>query len=144
MKVRPYTHGDYHGIIELWTATGLSSPERGDDEETIERSIEMGGILLVMYDPGSAGEISGTSWMTFDGRRLHLHHFGITPRYQGRGLSRVLLRESLKFVKEKGYQVKLEVHRTNEAAVRLYTKAGFNYLGDYDVYIIRDIQSIEI
>ena len=73
-----------------------------------------------------------------------MHHFGIIPGHQGKGLSAELLRESLRFVKEKGYQVKLEVHRTNEKAVNLYKKAGFEYLGDYDVYIIRDIQSIEL
>ncbi len=56
----------------------------------------------------------------------------------------MLLKESLKFVKEKGYQVKLEVHRSNRTAIELYKKAGFGYLGDYDIYIIRDIQSIEI
>jgi ribosomal-protein-alanine N-acetyltransferase len=143
MRVRPYAKGDFPGIMELWTATGLSHIERGDDEKTIERSIAMGGILLVLSDEEANGTIRGTSWITFDGRRLHLHHFGITPEYQGRGLSRELLRDSLKFVKEKGYQVKLEVHRTNEIAIRLYRKAGFKYLGDYDVYIIRDIQSSE-
>ncbi len=47
-------------------------------------------------------------------------------------------------MKAKGYQVKLEVHRSNNVAVELYRKAGFEFLGDYDVYIIRDIQSIEI
>lgn len=143
MRVRPYLKGDFPGIMELWTATGLSSPERGDDEKTIERSIAMGGTLLVLSDEEADGAIRGTSWLTFDGRRLHLHHFGIAPDYQGRGLSGELLRESLKFVKEKGYQVKLEVHRTNEIAIKLYKKAGFRYLGDYDVYIIRDIQSSE-
>ena len=144
MRVRPYARGDYQGIMELWRATGLGSPERGDDEETIERSIGMGGTMLVLCDQEDGGAIRGSSWITFDGRRLHLHHFGITPALQGRGLSAELLRESLRFVKEKGCQVKLEVHRTNEVAVRLYVNAGFKYLGDYDVYIIRDIQSIEI
>lgn len=129
--------------MQVWTATGLSSPERGDDAETIERSITMGGTLLVLSDDNAGDTIIGTSWITFDGRRLHLHHFGITPEYQGKGLSRKLLGESLKFVKEKGHQVKIEVHRTNEIAIRLYKKAGFKYLGDYDVYIIRDIQSLE-
>lgn len=143
MRVRPYLKGDFPGIMELWTSTGLSSPERGDDEKTIERSIAMGGTLLVLSDEEAGGAIRGTSWLTFDGRRLHLHHFGITPDYQGRGLSGELLGESLKFVKLKGYQVKLEVHRTNEIAIKLYKKAGFRYLGDYDVYIIRDIQSSE-
>ncbi len=31
-----------------------------------------------------------------------------------------------------------------QTAVELYLKADFEFLGDYDVYIIRDIQSIEI
>jgi len=130
--------------MELWTVTGLSRPERGDDEATIERSIALGGEMFVMTEDEDGGRITGTSWLTFDGRRLHMHHFGIIPGHQGKGLSAELLRESLRFVKEKGYQVKLEVHRTNEKAVNLYKKAGFEYLGDYDVYIIRDIQSIEL
>ncbi|MDI3526842.1 MAG: hypothetical protein PWR03_1025, partial [Tenuifilum sp.] len=50
--------------------------------------------------------------------------------------------ESLKYVKEKGYQVKLEVHKNNTRAINLYKQFGFQYLGDYDVYIIRDPQSI--
>lgn len=144
MKVREYRRGDFSGIMEIWSATGLSRPERGDDEATVERSIAMGGAMFVMYDNSGNEKITGTSWLTFDGRRLHLHHFGIAPEHQGKGFSAVLLKESLRFVKKKGYQVKLEVHRENEAAVKLYKKAGFEYLGDYDVYIIRDIQSIEL
>ena len=143
MKVRPYRRGDFPGVMDAWSVTNLSRPERGDDEATVERSIAMGGELFVMYDEDDEDRITGTSWLTFDGRRLHLHHFGIIPGHQGKGLSADLLKESLCFVREKGFQVKLEVHRTNEIAVSLYKKAGFEYLGDYDVYIIRDIQSIE-
>jgi ribosomal protein S18 acetylase RimI-like enzyme len=144
MIIREYHKGDFNAIMNLWMATDLSRPERGDDESTVERSIEMGGRMLVMCTEDPAQKIIGTSWMTFDGRRLHLHHFGIDPVFQGQGLAKGLLRESLRFVKEKGYQVKLEVHRSNNVAVELYRKAGFEFLGDYDVYIIRDIQSIEI
>jgi ribosomal protein S18 acetylase RimI-like enzyme len=144
MITREYHKGDFNAIMNLWMATGLSRPERGDDEATVERSIVMGGHMLVMCNEDPSQNIIGTSWMTFDGRRLHLHHFGIDPAFQGQGLATELLRESLRFVKEKGYQVKLEVHRSNTVAVELYRKAGFEFLGDYDVYIIRDIQSIEI
>jgi len=144
ITVRPYTKGDFPGIMELWEATALSRPERGDNEAAVERSIALGGMMLVMVDGNEGGKIIGTSWMTFDGRRIHLHHFGIAPASQGKGLSVILLKESLRFVKEKGYQVKIEVHRNNKKAIQLYKKAGFEYLGDYDIYIIRDIQSIEI
>jgi len=134
--IRNYHKGDYPAIMDLWIATDLGRPERGDNEKIIEESITLGGCMLIMEEKKS-GTITGTSWMTFDGRRIHLHHFGISPDYQGKGLSKPLLEESLKFVKKKGYQVKIEVHRDNLRAIRLYKKAGFEYLGDYDVYIIR-------
>ena len=144
MKIRLYRQGDYKGIMNVWIATGMGSPDRGDDEETVARSVAMGGRMLVMCDDSEEENIIGSSWMTFDGRRIHLHHFGILPENQGHGYSKELLKESLHFVKEKGFQVKLEVHHTNSVAITLYKKAGFKYLGDYDIYIIRDIQSIEI
>ena len=138
--IRDYQKGDFNGIMDLWSATDLGRPQRGDNEKIIEESITLGGCMLIMEEKQS-GTILGTSWMTFDGRRMHLHHFGISPDYQGKGLSKPLLEESLKFVKKKGYQVKIEVHRDNLRAIRLYKKAGFEYLGDYDVYIIRNINA---
>ena len=141
-NIRNYRKGDFKEIMDLWIATDLGRPERGDNEKIIEESIIMGGSLLVMEEKAS-GKVTGTSWMTFDGRRIHLHHFGILPEYQGIGLSKPLLEESLRFVRKKGYQVKIEVHRRNLKAISLYKKAGFEYLGDYDVYIIRDINKLQ-
>ena len=80
--------------------------------------------------------------MTCDGRRILLHHFGILPEYQGKGLSEILLKESLEFVKSTGLQVKLEVHSSNIKAVNLYKKFGFKHLVGYNVYIIRDISKL--
>jgi len=140
-NIRDYRKGDFKGIMDLWITTDLGRPERGDDEKIIEKSIAMGGCLLIMEEK-ETGSICGTSWMTFDGRRIHLHHFGILPDYQGKGLAKILLKESLKFVMKKGCQVKLEVHRDNIKAINLYSKAGFRYLGDFAVYIIRDPATI--
>jgi len=138
--IRDFKSADFEGLMEVWLLTNLGNAKRGDNLEIIEQSIEMGGKMLVVE---SSSKIIGTSWMTFDGRRIHLHHFGIHPDYQHKGLGLVLAKESLKFVKKKGYQVKLEVHKDNQKAINLYKKLGFNYLGDYDVYIIRDIGIIE-
>lgn len=136
--VRDYHEGDFEQVSDLWNKTGMGNPLREDDEKTILDTIRIGGKLLILED-NNTGKICGTSWMTFDGRRIHLHHFGIVPAYQGNKLAHLLLDESLKFVKHKGSQVKLEVHNTNARAINLYKKHGFEYLGDYDVYIIRDI-----
>jgi len=75
--------------------------------------------------------------MTFDGRRIHLHHLGVHPEYRRKGIGRLLSIRSVDHAREKQVQIKLEVHRDNQAAVALYKKLGFQYLGDYDVYIIR-------
>ncbi len=140
--IREYREDDYKGIIDFWDLTELGTPERGDNKDTIECTITLGGCMLVMEEK-ETGRICGTSWMTFDGRRILLHHFGILPEFQGNGLSKTLLKESLSFVKSKGLQVKLEVHTTNYKAINLYKKFGFLHLGDYNVFIIRDISKIE-
>ena len=140
-SIRDYTEDDYTTVQHIWSLTGLGGAERGDNADTIKRSIDLGGKMILLTD-NSTEEVVGTSWMTFDGRRIHLHHFGILPYYQGKGLSSQLLYESLKHVKDTGIQVKLEVHNTNIKALNLYTRNGFNYLGDYDIYIIRDVESI--
>jgi len=138
---RDFLATDYHDLSEIWRLTDLGNAQRGDNLEIIEQSIRMGGKMLMAEN--SLGRVIGTSWMTFDGRRIHLHHFGIHPDYQRKGIGLMLAKESLKFVKQKGYQVKLEVHKNNHAAIELYKKIGFSYLGDYDVYIIRDLTMID-
>ena len=117
--IRDYRQGDFGDLQTLWKATDMGQAERGDDEKVIERCNAMGGKLLVMEDPVS-NEIIGSSWMTWDGRRIFLHHFGILPTYQRRGFGTMLARESMKWIREKGHQVKLEVHKQNTAAKHLY------------------------
>jgi len=134
---REYRRGDFDGIRHLWDLTDMGNPKRGDDEATIEDTIRIGGSLQILEEC-TTGTIAGTSWMTYDGRRIHLHHFGILPEFQGQGLSKMLMDESLKFVRKKRCQVKLEVQRSNVKAINLYKKTGFISLGEYDVYIIRD------
>ena len=140
-KTRDYREPDYKSVTKLWKETGLSHPARKDNKKTIKDTLATGGKLIILEDAES-GTICGTSWMTCDGRRLHLHHFGILPDFQGRGLSKILMEETLRYVKSRKLQVKIEVHRENFKAVSLYSKYGFRKLGDYDVYIIRNIKEI--
>ncbi len=140
--VRDYWAADYPHVADIWERTGMCTPGRGDTAAVIENTLRRNGRLLVLVEKKS-DTVVGTSWLTNDGRRLYLHHFAIDPEFQGRGLSKPLLRESLKIAKEIGLQVKLEVHHDNEKAISLYTSTGFRSLGDYDVYIIRDLSEIK-
>jgi len=140
--VRDYTNDDFEKLNQLWKETGLGGTQRGDNAQIIDDSLNIGGKLILIENK-ETGEIIGSSWMTFDGRRIHLHHIGVLPTYQNRGFGKLLTKESLKFAKEKGYQIKLEVHQTNKKAIEIYKKLGFTFLGDYDVYIVRDINTIQ-
>lgn len=139
--IREYRPEDYAEVDRLWVETGMGSSVRGDDHQTIEETIQMGGKLLILEDHTN-GKVIGTSWLTNDGRRIYLHHFGISPKFQRQGHSKQLLKASLDFAISVDKQIKIEVHQSNEKAINLYTKAGFDYLGDYDVYIIRDYKNL--
>ncbi len=141
LHIRDYKEKDFPRLAEIWEQTGISTPGRGDTAALIQHTLEHGGKLLLL-EAEDAGVI-GSSWLTNDGRRLYLHHFAIAPEFQGRGWSKPLLRASLKFAKATGLQLKLEVHQDNERALNLYKKAGFGRLGDYDVYIIRDLGKVK-
>ena len=141
--IRDYQESDYPEVEKLWIETSLGDEKRDDTPEVIEESLRLGGKLLVMMHKAS-GKIVGSSWMTYDGRRIHLHHFGIKPELQNRGLGKWLTIESLKFAGVKKKQIKLEVHRENKNAIHLYQTKGFEYLGDYNVYIIRDPDRMDL
>jgi len=142
LEIREYLEKDFPEITQLWIDTGLGDNFRGDNREIIQNTLSLGGRLLVLEDRKSK-EIVGTSWLTLDGRRIYLHHFGIKPEHQQKGFSKYLMKASLEFARSTGLQIKLEVHRSNELAIELYRKEGFQYLGDYLVYIMRDYILIE-
>ncbi|MCD6122083.1 MAG: GNAT family N-acetyltransferase [Spirochaetales bacterium] len=145
--IRDYKENDYQALVDLWNRTGLNTPGRGDDRQVINRTLSMGARLFILATDNAASggnTLIGSAWITTDGRRLYMHHFGIVPEFQGIGLSKRLLKKTLQYAKDRGMQIKLEVHRDNETAKRIYLKGGFKYLGDYQVYIIRDTQSINI
>lgn len=139
IRIREYSISDFDEVESLWVNTGMGGRERGDTPEVIDRTLQSSGKLFVLEN-SATNEIVGTSWLTNDGRRIYLHHFCIKPEYQGKGYSKILLEESLIFAKTSGMQIKLEVHECNIKAIEIYKNGGFSYLGDYDVYIIRNYE----
>ncbi len=134
--VRDFRNEDFDAVNELWSKTGMGGAHRGDNPEIISETISKGGYFLILeYLPEK--KVVGTAWITNDFRRLYLHHFGITPEFQGKGLSNLLAKECMVIGKKTGLQMKLEVHHENIIAKSLYLKYGFKELGDYEVLIIR-------
>jgi ribosomal protein S18 acetylase RimI-like enzyme len=139
-QIRDYKPGDFPEVEDFWQRKGLGGSHRGDTELILNNTLKAGGHLLLLCNVN--GKIIGTSWLTNDKRRTYLHHFGIEENYRGQGLSKILLKASLERAAADGYQIKIEVHRDNHIALRLYENAGFKALGDYDVYMIRNLENL--
>lgn len=135
MIIREYQSADYPAIEALWKTTGIYTLERGDRDEIIRRCNSNGGKFLVL-EHESTGRICGTSWLTWDGRRVFLHHFAIHPEFQSRGLGRRLAIKSIEFARSRDCPVKLEVHRDNHRAVSLYESLGFEAFEGYEVRML--------
>jgi ribosomal protein S18 acetylase RimI-like enzyme len=142
MIFRDYHPEDFSEVFRLWEELEMAPAERGDNQDTILKTLKNGGKLIVLAEP-ETGKIIGSSWMTFDGRRIFLHHFGIKKGYRRKGWGEKLALESLKFITEKGCQVKLEVHQDNLPAIKLYEKMGFESFPDYGLYMIRKVHEID-
>ena len=134
MIIREFRHEDFFEVESLWKETGVFRPERGDTAETIFRCNGQGGKFLILEEE-TERRILGTSWLTWDGRRIHLQYFAILPSTQGKGYGRLLAEASMDFARSRKVPIKLEVHRNNIQAIQLYKSMGFKVIEGYEVYI---------
>lgn len=135
MIIREFRQDDFTEVESLWKETGVFRPERSDTAETILRCNRQGGKFLIMEEEFEH-RIIGTSWLTWDGRRVHMQYFTVSPSVQGLGYGRKLALDSMSFARTKKAPIKLEVHRDNIPAVRLYRSMGFKILEGYEVYMV--------
>jgi ribosomal protein S18 acetylase RimI-like enzyme len=134
-EIRDFNETDYSSLIALWKDLELGRPERGDNLQTIRNTLALGGRLLVLSDEQQ--KIVGSAWLTNNGRRLYLHHMGVSKLIQGQGYGKKLMSEIMRIARELKMQIKLEVHQTNTIASHLYQEFGFEPLSGYDVLINR-------
>ena len=131
--LRMFTPQDYGKVATLWQVTGIARPERRDSPDAIARTLDNGGFLLVLEDPGKK-RLLASAWVTQDGRRAYLHHLSVHPDHQRRGLGRWILGEALKRIAAMGLDTKIEVRR-DHPAMNLYRTLGFEKLGNYETPI---------
>jgi mycothiol synthase len=84
------------------------------------------GMLLLFHHGKPVGVIRGADDEYEEAPIMNIGPVAVTPEYQGRGLGRILLRASLQFAREKGYnRAILSVNGENERAQKLYIQEGF-------------------
>lgn len=85
-----------------------------------------GGAMILYHKERPVGVVRGTMDDYEGSPIMAIGPLAIIPEYQGKGLGRNLLRESLRFAKEKSYKrTILCVNAENERAKALYINEGF-------------------
>ena len=102
IRTREFSIDDYDAAVELWKRVeGLEIAE-GDDKESVARFLTRNPRLSRVAIDGSV--IVGVSLCGHDGRRGHIYHLAVDPRYQGAGLGKRLVQECLSGLRDVGIQ----------------------------------------
>ena len=75
-------------------------------------------------------QIVGYVVMSIAAGEAHVLTLAVHPEFQGKGLARKILEHVLMISRERGAEsIFLEVRPSNQRAIRIYEKAGFNEIG---------------
>ncbi|MFM7679342.1 MAG: GNAT family N-acetyltransferase [Roseiflexaceae bacterium] len=128
MYLRPIVLADLATLIALWRTAGLAlSPS--DTEVGIRRHLGVSGNLAMVVCT-SDDTIIASVLASDDGRRGWLNHLAVHPAYQGRGLGRVLVDETITRLRAQGCEkLNLLVRNENAQVCAFYEALGFGYDG---------------
>jgi ribosomal protein S18 acetylase RimI-like enzyme len=124
IEIREFSINDYDAAIQLWQRVeGLEIAE-GDDREGIAQFLARNPGLSRVATDGSA--IVGVALCGHDGRRGHIYHLAVDPAYQGRGLGKRLLDESLGGLRQAGLKrVIIMVADDNPSGREFWKRCGW-------------------
>jgi ribosomal protein S18 acetylase RimI-like enzyme len=124
IEIREFSINDYDAAIELWQRVeGLEIAE-GDDREGVAQFLARNQGLSRVATDGSA--IVGVALCGHDGRRGHIYHLAVDPAYQGRGLGKRLLDESLEGLRRTGVKrVIIMVADDNPSGREFWKRSGY-------------------
>jgi ribosomal protein S18 acetylase RimI-like enzyme len=124
IEIREFSINDYEAAVGLWQRVeGLEIAE-GDDREGVAQFLARNPGLSRVATDGSA--IIGVALCGHDGRRAHIYHLAVDPAFQGRGLGKRLLDESLEGLRRTGVKrVIIMVADDNPSGREFWKRSGY-------------------
>jgi ribosomal protein S18 acetylase RimI-like enzyme len=103
--------------------------------------IEAGAMHILLIDgfPAAAivlnehqdAEYLEGCWRWIEGKILVIHRLCVSPRYQGKGNAKKMVRYAEEFAKRNGYStIRLDAFSQNPVSLRLYQGLGFQKAGN--------------
>lgn len=117
---------DLDGVMAVEEASFPTPWSRALFEEEIGRAFS-DAIVVV---GGPEGTVAGYAVCWTVGEESHLLNIAVRPDVRKKGIGRSLLRECIRrSVRAGGRRIFLEVRPTNRAALRMYEREGFRFVG---------------
>ena len=128
---------DLDGVVEIERASFNNPTTREWYEAELRRPDVCFIYLLRTLDHPVAGFCA--FWRVVD--QIHINNLAIRPELRGRGLGSQLLQGVIAEAGRLGATTAtLEVRRSNQAAIRLYAKAGFAQVGVRQSYYTQPVE----
>ena len=102
IRTREFSIDDYAAAVELWKRVEGIEIAEGDDRESVVQFLKRNPQLSRVAIDGS--KVVGVSICGHDGRRGHIYHLAIDPKYRGLGLGKRLVEECFDRLREVGIQ----------------------------------------
>ena len=151
LNIRQAVQGDlqavvelYDGIIELFQAqTGNNGWRKGvyPAEADFQRAIQAGTLYVgelegtlaagMIVTQGTDKSYGDAPWRVnaADEETAVIHTLGVAPRFGGRGVALEMIEGAAALARERGWKaLRLDVLEVNIPALRLYERAGFEYI----------------
>jgi ribosomal protein S18 acetylase RimI-like enzyme len=116
---------DFTHVHDLWKNAGEGIHlRRSDEPEEIAKKLQRDPDLFLVAELD--GEIVGTVFGGFDGRRGMMYHLAVAKEYRKQGIASKLVEELELRLRARGcIRYYLLVTRDNETAIRFYEKRGW-------------------
>ena len=118
-------HRDDLAAIMILERSGFAAPEQWSERSWLGELLGEGRTVLIARAHQPVGVIT----IQTTGELADLHRLAVAPAYRRQGVGTALVRSVLESVRHLGARaVILEVRDTNDAAIMLYQKLGFEQL----------------
>lgn len=129
MNIRAMKPTDFNKICKLWEIIDVQFEEILSDLEKFPLMLKMNPSSCFVVEEN--GEIIGSIFGLFNGRRAWIHHFGIHPDWQGKDIGTKLLKYTEMSLKKRGAQrVLLSIDLQNLPVQNFYRKFDYKVSDD--------------
>ncbi|NOU96791.1 GNAT family N-acetyltransferase [Paenibacillus sp. LMG 31456] len=88
-------------------------------------------VAVVTLDDTQSDKYQSLSWKDTEGKVCCVHRLAVHPKQQGQGLGKKLLHYAEHLARNQGYtSIRIDVYKTNEAAIALYKNNGYEIAGE--------------